>query len=95
MRSELVLPQALTIYEVQQVAAEWIALVVASPEHLMLDLSQLQELDGAGFQLILSLCNALPTTYCSVQVGSQPNEQSLWLQQQLRAQGLLVEAEVC
>ncbi|MFN6969836.1 MAG: STAS domain-containing protein [Rheinheimera sp.] len=95
MRSELVLPQALTIYEVQQVAAEWIALVVASPEHLMLDLSQLQELDGAGFQLILSLCNALPTTHCSVQVGSQPNEQSLWLQQQLRAQGLLVEAEVC
>lgn len=95
MRAELVLPQSLTIYEVQQTAAAWVAQVNAAPDFLTLNLAQLQELDGAGFQLILSLLNALPATQLSLAVGEQPNEHNLWLQNQLQAQGLLMEANLC
>ncbi len=56
MRAEILkFPTSLTVYEVQQYASDWQAVSVRQPENLELDLSDLQELDAAGYQLVLSL----------------------------------------
>jgi anti-anti-sigma regulatory factor len=95
MQTVLMVPPVLTIYEVQQMALEWLPVVAAAPARLELNLSQLQELDGAGFQLILSLLKALPATKFSVEPSVCPHSHAQWLWHRLQVQGLLAEEPVC
>ncbi|MFC0048318.1 hypothetical protein [Rheinheimera tilapiae] len=88
MRAEILkFPSSLTVYEVQQYASDWQAISVRQPEKLELDLSDLQELDAAGYQLVLSLLKGLPNPELTVRAGSDSHLIAAWLADQLSAQG--------
>ena len=95
MLTVLMIPPVLTIYEVQQLAMDWLPVVAKAPDRLELNLSQLQEIDAAGFQLILSLVKALPATKFSAELLGCTHPHAQWLRQQLQVQGLLAEEPVC
>lgn len=95
MHAELQLPATLTIYEVRDLAQQWLTCVAAQPSRLSLDVSELQELDGAGFQLVISLLKALPETSVQIKTGRELQAQGAWLVQQLQVQDLVVSEVVC
>ncbi|WP_037045487.1 hypothetical protein [Rheinheimera texasensis] len=83
-------PPSLTIYEVQDYAGRWQVIAQHQPEQLNLDLSELQELDGAGFQLLLSLLKSLPIPSLAIQAGPESHLIAAWLADQLIEQGYRV-----
>lgn len=88
MRAEILkFPSSLTVYEVHQYASDWQAVSVRQPENLELDLSDLQELDAAGYQLVLSLLKALTNPGLTVRSGPDSHLIAAWLADQLSAQG--------
>jgi len=95
MQAEIQLPAILTIYEVQAVATQWLPLVKAQPTRLLLDVSALEQLDGAGFQLLVSLMKALPKRSCQIKSALELQVQSAWLVAQLQALDLVVPEVVC
>lgn len=91
MRAEILkFPSSLTVYEVQQYASDRQAVSVRQPENLELDLSDLQELDAAGYQLVLSLLKALPNPGLTVRSGPDSQLIAAWLADQLSAQGYIL-----
>lgn len=94
MSSEaLKFPPCLTVYEVQDYASRWQVIAQQQPDELMLDLSELQELDGAGFQLVLSLLKSLSQPKLAIQPGPESQLIAAWLADQLLEQGYSVEAQ--
>ncbi len=88
-------PPSLTVYEVQGYASRWQEISHQQPNQLHLDLSDLQELDGAGFQLILSLLKALPTPTFTVKAGPDSAVIAAWLTEQLVDQGYALGDTSC
>lgn len=90
----LVLPMNLTIYEVEQQAALWLALVQAQPDEVAFDVQTLEELDGAGFQLLISLCKAM--AHSKLRLASPVTSlQQEWLCAQLQQHGFLTREDIC
>jgi hypothetical protein len=78
-------PSALTIYDVGAVASDWRELLKTSTPQI-LSLEALNELDAAGFQLLISLAKSLAGKQFSGELVLPQNpELATWLKQQLNA----------
>ncbi|CAM3641418.1 MULTISPECIES: STAS domain-containing protein [Pseudoalteromonas] len=76
----IVLPEVLTIYEVSKVAAKWQLMLSDDTTAVAIDLSELLEVDAAGFQLVVALaqcCTEKPLSVIGVDEHHSPC--ALWL----------------
>lgn len=89
-RFTLSLPDSLTIYNVATLCQQWQQQLSKQHDRILLDVSALQELDGAGFQLVLSLIKHREQ-HCAVLQGPAPSSRAGWLIRQLQQLGVRAE----
>lgn len=89
--SVITFDESLTVYNVAQECERLKQLVSPDAAKIVLDIGALQELDGAGFQLILSLVKLRPQQCV---ISSLPTQGcASWLTAQLQQHGVNVEGQ--
>ncbi|MBU2112286.1 MAG: STAS domain-containing protein [Gammaproteobacteria bacterium] len=89
-RFTLALPDSLTIYNVASLCELWQQQLSNEHGGILLDVSALQELDGAGFQLVLGLVKHR-VQHCAVLQSQALSSRASWLISQLSQLGVQVE----
>lgn len=89
-RLTLALPDSLTIYNVATLCGLWQQQLSEYHDSILLDVSAVQELDGAGFQLVISLIKHR-VQHCAVLQGQVLSSRANWLISQLLQLGVQVE----
>lgn len=59
MPHTLVLPRELTIYTASETRTDWLTWLAALPEDAQVDGAQVDQIDGAGLQLLVALHHAV------------------------------------